>query len=83
MPLSKRTTILFPPEVWDELGRVAKEKGTSVAHLVREAAVQRYLAPNKATRKAAVEALAAMRLPVSSWSQMEAETRKGRAGKRA
>ena len=81
--LTKKTTILFPPKIYRQLEHVAEQQGTSVAHLVRKAAIQCYLVPDRRTRLAAVEALAAMQLPVADWSQMERETREGRLGHRA
>lgn len=81
--MTKKTTILFPPRMYRQLERVAKEQGTSVAHLVRQAALQRYLLPDRRTRLEAVKAIAAMSLPVSDWPQMEREIEKGRLGRRA
>lgn len=81
--MTKKTTILFPPKLYQQLERVAKEQGASVAHLVREAAIQRYLLPDRRTRLEAVKAIAAMHLPVSDWPQMEREIEQGRLGQRA
>ncbi|MBI4598443.1 MAG: hypothetical protein HY737_08605 [Candidatus Omnitrophica bacterium] len=80
--LTKKTTILFPPKIYRQLERVAKQQGTSVAHLVRQAAIRQYLLPDRAARVAAVEAIAAMRLPVSDWQSMERETIDGALGER-
>lgn len=78
---SKKTTILFNPVVYEKLARIAKERGESVAHLVRESAVQKYLLPDQSTRIAALKALSSMNLPVSDWPEMEREILKGRQGK--
>jgi len=78
--MTKKTTILFPPKVYRQLERVAQKKGASVAHLVRQAAIQCYLLPDRKTRLQAVEAIAAMRLPVSEWPQMEREIAEGALG---
>jgi len=80
--LSKKTTILFSPQVYRQLERVAQREGTSVAHLVRQAAIQRYLLPDRRTRLEAVRALGAMQLPVADWPQMEREIAQGRLGQR-
>lgn len=81
--LTKKTTILFSPKTYRQLERVAKEQSTSVADLVRRAAIQCYLVPDRRTRMEAVRALAAMQLPVADWPQMEREIEKGRLGQRA
>lgn len=80
MQLTKKTTILFSPAVYRQLERIAAREGTSVAHLVRKAAIQSYLVPDRRTRQDAVEALAAMRLPVADWPTMEQEIARGAAG---
>ena len=81
--LTKKTTILFSPKVYRQLENVAKKQGTSVAHLVRQAAIQQYLLPDRKVRQQAVEALVAMNLPVADWPQMEHEIEQGRLGQRA
>lgn len=80
--LTKKTTILFPPKVYQHLERVAKKEGTSVAHLVRQAAIQRYLLPDRTARLEALKALASMQLPVADWPQMEREIVEGALGHR-
>ena len=80
--LTKKTTILFPPKVYRALERVAKREKTSVAHLVREAAIRRYLLTDREARLKAVEALAAMRAPVADWPTMEREIVEGALGQR-
>ena len=78
--LTKKTTILFPPKVYRQLEQVARQQGMSVAHLVRQAAIQCYLVPDRRTRQAAVDALAAMNLPVADWPRMKAEIVRGALG---
>ena len=78
--LNKKTTILFPPKLYQQLEKVAKKERTSVAHLIREAAIQRYLLPSRKERLEAIEAIAAMQLPVSDWPQIEREIAEGRSG---
>ena len=76
--MTKKTTILFPPNVYRQLERVAREQGVSVAQLVRQAAIQSYLLADQRTRREAVRAIAAMNLPVGSWREMEVETTRAR-----
>jgi len=78
--LTKKTTILFSPTMYRQLEQVARQQGTSVAQLIRQAAIQCYLVPNRRTRLEAVEALAAMALPVADWPTMEQEISGGRTG---
>lgn len=80
--MTKKTTILFPPKMYRQLERVAKRQGTSVAHLVREAAIQRYLLSDRKERLEALKALTAMQLPVADWPTMEREIMEGRLGVR-
>lgn len=80
--LTKKTTILFSPKTYRQLERLAEERKTSVAQLVRQAAIQCYLVPDRRTRMEAVKALAAMDLPVADWPQMEREIEEGRLGQR-
>ena len=78
--LTKKATILFSPKIYRQLERLAREQKTSVAHLVRQAAIQRYLLPDRRTRLEAVEALAAMSLPVADWPTMKQEIVRGVLG---
>ena len=80
--LTKKATILFPPKVYQQLERVARKAGTSVAQLVRQATIQQYLLPDREARMEAVKALAAMNLPVADWPQMEREIVEGALGQR-
>lgn len=74
MDLSKKTTILFPPRLYQHLAQIARQKGTSVGDLVREACAERYGYLTVEQRLAAVEKLASLSLPVSDWRQMEEES---------
>ncbi len=73
MDLSKKTTILFSPELHARLTRLAALKGTSMGELVRAACERHYGTPTREERIAAARQLAAMNLPVSDWEQMERE----------
>ena len=80
--LTKKTTILFAPKMYRQLEQLAHAQGTSVANLVRQAAIQCYLLPDRRSRQQAVEALAHLQLPVSDWPQMEQEIARGVVGTR-
>ena len=74
MSLSKRTTVLFSPDLYARLAREAERRRTSVGHLVREACARAYQVDPEADRVAAVEALAELSLPVGTPSDMKAES---------
>ena len=77
--LTKKATILFSPKIYHQLEHVARAQRTSVAQLVRRAAIQCYLLPDQKTRRAAAAAIAAMQLPVADWPTMEREMAEGRS----
>ena len=74
MELSKKTTILFPPDLHARLIRLAKQKGTSLGDLVRSACERQYGLANVEERLAAVEALAGLDLPVGTPEEMARES---------
>ena len=74
MELTKKTTILFPPDLFDSLARLAAQEGTSVGELVRNACVQQYGLRPAAERLAAVRELASLQLPVGTPEEMEHES---------
>ncbi len=74
MELIKKTTILFPPDLYAQLAQLAKQKDTSVGELVRRACRVQYSISPREDRQAAVRELAGLRLPVCSVEQMERES---------
>ena len=74
MELSKKTTILFTPELHERLRQIAQREGTSIGDLVRTACEKQYHIVSRERRIAAVEELAKLSLPVGSVEQMEAES---------
>jgi predicted DNA-binding protein len=74
MELSKKTTILFPPDLHARLARLAKQRGTSLGHLVRTACEQQYGLASREERLAAVEDLASLDLPVGTPEEMARES---------
>lgn len=74
MDLSKKTTILFSPEVHARLTELAARKGVSMGVLVREACVAQYGLVDEETKLSAVQALAALSLPVGTPAEMKRES---------
>jgi len=72
--LSKKTTILFPPELHDRLSRLAEVRGTSLGELVRRACEIQYRLLPVETRLEAVRELASLSLPVGTPEEMERES---------
>jgi len=71
MELSKKTTILLPPQLHEQLTRLAAQQGTSMGELIRSACEKQYSQPSKIDRLTAVNRLAALRLPVATPRKME------------
>jgi hypothetical protein len=74
MELTKKTTILFSPELHERLVRLAEHRGTSLGDLVRRACEIQYgILPVK-VRRAAVRELASLSLPVGDPGAMKRES---------
>ena len=74
MELTKKTTILLSPQLHAHLSKVAKARKKSLGELVREACEAQYGFQSPADRLQAVEALAALALPVGSVADMKEES---------
>jgi len=74
MDLTKKTTILFSPELHRRLSRLAARRGSSLGELVREACERQYGIAGSAAGLEAVEALAGLRLPVGKPAAMKRES---------
>jgi len=74
MELSKKTTILFPPDLHERLSRLAAQKGISLGELVRSACEKQYGIVSREDRLAAVRKLAALELPVGDPGEMKLES---------
>jgi hypothetical protein len=72
MTASKRAQILMEPEDYRRLEEIARQKNASVAELIRIAVRERYLGGG-AERRAGVESICSMNLPVIPWPEAEAE----------
>lgn len=71
--LTKKTTILFSPDLYQQLQNAAKVTKTSVAELIRRAVTERYFLSDKKSRLKAVEELSKIGGSASSWEAMEKE----------
>ena len=70
----KRIEVMFSPEQIEYLQSIARSKGKSLESLVREAVEELYLERKQEERLEAVQRMAAMKLPVADWEQMERES---------
>ena len=75
--LTRRVQVLFSPQQYARLETIARAQGTSVGALIRQAVEKLYLQSAGAERLQAVRRMAAMRLPVADWEQMERESMRG------
>lgn len=74
MELSKKTTILFRPEMHQRLAKLAASRGMSLGDLVRNACEREYDLASQEERLAAVHALAGLNLPVGTPAEMALES---------
>lgn len=74
MELTKKTTILFPPDLHEQLSRLAELRGTSLGDLVRKACEIQYGLVPVGTRMEAVRELISMSLPVGDPADLERES---------
>lgn len=74
MELSKKTTILFTPELHRRLSEHAANRGVSLGELVREACEATYGIVDTEAREEAATALARLALPVASPEVMKRES---------
>ena len=72
--LTKKTTVLFSPDLYDRLAGLAEQRHSSVGELVRNACRAQYFLASNAERLAAVDALASLSLPVGTPEEMKRES---------
>jgi len=70
---TKKTTILFSPDMYTQLKELATLYKTSVAQLIRQAVIERYLLSDKKRRLKAVKELAKIGGLTSDLATMEKE----------
>ena len=74
MELTKKTTILFTPELHRRLSQLAARRGRSLGDLVREACERQYGVVGSSDQLASVGALARLELPVGTPAAMKRES---------
>ncbi len=74
MELSKKTTVLFSPDLHHRLVRMARQKGVSMGELVRSACEKQYGFFDKQSRIDAVGRLAELHLPVADTRTMKEQS---------
>jgi len=74
MELSKKTTILFSPELHHRLTRIAEQRGTSLGDLVRSACEHEYGRADPEEKVAAIRRMAHLALPVAGVRRMKRES---------
>ena len=74
MALTKKTTILLPPDLHEHLTRLARERRISLGEVIRSACEAQYGRWSRADRIEAVERLARMNLPVGTPAKMKRES---------
>jgi len=77
--MQKRAQILMDPVDYKALEAIARRRNVSVGQLVREAVHDRYLAgPER--RRAAVDAILELKVPLRDWEQEERDLEESRGG---
>ena len=74
MELTEKTTILLPAWLHRHLKRVARRKQVSMGKLIRDACEEKYVSIERSDRRAALNLLQKLALPVDSPEQMKAES---------
>ena len=74
MELSKKTTIRFPPALYEHLTALAQQRKASLGHLVRSACETQYGFRSTEDRLQAVRELCSFAAPVGSVAKMKRES---------
>jgi hypothetical protein len=67
-------SILFPPDLYNQLTSLAAQRQSSVGELVREACRKQYSLSTRTERLALIAQMAALNLPVGTPEEMERES---------
>ena len=78
MPVTRRTQLLMDPKEFRRLRALARRKKTTVAELIRSAVRATYLEAQP-DRKAIVESILAMKLPIIEWKPQDSRSHKEHA----
>lgn len=79
--LTYRTTMLFSPDLYRQLRRIAQVEHTTIANLVRKAVIAQYLVSDKRERLEALRQLSAVGGSTGDWEEIEKQILQGRARK--
>ena len=74
MDLSKKTTILLSPDLYQQLTQLAAQKGVSMGQLMREACEKTYGLSTREHRLEAVRGLSSLCLPIDEVSRMKEQS---------
>ncbi len=74
MELTKKTTVLLPPDLHEQLTRRAEREGTSLGDLVRRACRAEYGLASKDDRRRALQELLSLDLPVGEPGEMKRQS---------
>jgi hypothetical protein len=74
MELTKKTTVLFTPDLYGDLADLARQRRSSVGELIREACRSQYFLSSPEERMSIVDRMAVLNLPVGTPEEMERES---------
>lgn len=74
MELTRRTTILLPPDLYEQLTGLARDRKVSMGELIRSACRKQYGVAPKEERLGAVRELCRLGLPVATVARMKRES---------
>jgi hypothetical protein len=75
MELAKKTTILFPPDLFEHMVQLAEQRGATLEEIVRLACEAQYGRAPGEERRRALDELRSLSLPVGTPGEMKEESR--------